>query len=83
MTKSDYMHYDYLLCADAANIRNTTRIVGGDPEGKIRLLLDYTNRPGSIADPWYTGEFGDTYRDVLEGCEGFLEYLKREGILYD
>ena len=79
VTKRDYAHYDYLLCADAANIRNTARITGGDPEGKLHLLLDYTERPGSsIADPWYTGNFSATWEDVVEGCRGFLEYLRRE-----
>ncbi|MCR5692223.1 MAG: low molecular weight phosphotyrosine protein phosphatase [Eubacterium sp.] len=76
VTPMDYQHYDYLLCADKANIRNTMRIVGGDEENKIHLLLDYTDRPGaSIADPWYTGDFKATWRDVLEGCQGFLDYL--------
>ena len=79
MTREDYEHYDYLLCADTANIRNTIRITGADTEGKIRLLLDYTDRPGcSIADPWYSGNFDDTYRDVDAGCEGFLAYLKEK-----
>ncbi|MBR2934081.1 MAG: hypothetical protein IKB79_00635, partial [Oscillospiraceae bacterium] len=53
-------------------------MLGGDPERKIHLLLDYTGRPGKdIADPWYTGNFEDTYRDVLEGCQGLLEELRR------
>lgn len=76
VTKSDYLHYDYLLCADSMNIRNTERIVGQDKDGKIHLLLEYADRPGqSIADPWYTGNFEVTYADVVEGCEGFLDYL--------
>jgi protein-tyrosine phosphatase len=83
VTKEDYRAYDYLLCADAGNIRNTIRITGADTEDKIHLLLDYATgspRQGkSIADPWYTGEFGDTYRDIVIGCEGFLSYLEREG----
>lgn len=80
VTRADYAYYDYLLCADTANIRNTERITGADREGKIRLLLDYTGRPGrSIADPWYTGRFDETYRDVVEGCTAFLEELERQG----
>ena len=80
VTKSDYLHYDYLLCADAMNIRNTMRIIGKDTEEKIHLLLDYTEHPGrSIADPWYSGDFVQTYQDVVEGCEGFLAYLKQKG----
>ena len=83
VTGEDYKHYDYLLCADTANIRNTIRITGADTEGKIRLLLDYTDRPGcSIADPWYSGNFEDTYRDVDAGCEGFLAYLKEKGAIW-
>lgn len=76
VTPSDYLHYDYILCADTMNIRNTIRIVGPDKDNKIKLLLDYSNRPGaSIADPWYTGNFTSTYNDIVEGCEGFLSYL--------
>ena len=84
VTRQDYAHYDLLLCADAANIRNTTRITGADTEGKIRLLLDYTDRPGrSIADPWYTGRFDETYRDVVEGCTALLEKLGEDGLIYN
>lgn len=83
VTKKDYDRYDYLLCADTMNIRNTIRITGPDRDNKIRLLLDYTDRPGeSIADPWYYGNFDQTYRDAEEGCEGFLKMLEEEGLLY-
>ena len=76
ITAKDYGRYDYILCADKANIRGVTRITGPDTEGKISLLLDHTDRPGrSIADPWYTREFGTAYRDCLEGCEAFLKEL--------
>lgn len=76
VTKQDYQYYDYLLCADSNNIRNTLRITGPDKEGKVKLLLDFTDRPGrSIADPWYTGNFKETYRDVYEGCTALLEKL--------
>jgi len=72
--KSDYSYYDYLICADSMNIRNTTRITGPDVDGKIRLLLDFAGRNGqSIADPWYSGNFEVTYRDIVEGLQGFLE----------
>ena len=58
------------------------RITGADTERKIKLLLDYTDRPGcSIADPWYSGNFEDTYRDVDAGCEGFFAYLKEKGAI--
>lgn len=69
----DYDAYDYLIGMDDWNIRNMQRIFGGDPEHKIYKLLDFTNRPGDVADPWYTGDFDTTYRDVLEGCQGLLK----------
>ena len=76
VTKNDYHHYDYLLCADIANIRNTIRITGPDVDNKIKLLLDFAeneaHRGRSIADPWYSGDFQATWKDVVEGCEGFL-----------
>ncbi|MBO7402930.1 MAG: low molecular weight phosphotyrosine protein phosphatase [Lachnospiraceae bacterium] len=71
----DYEHFDLILCADAANIRNTERITGKDTEGKIRLLLSFAGSGVSIADPWYTGDFEETYRDVVRGCEGLLGEL--------
>ena len=77
MTKQDYKEYDYIIGMDAWNIRNIMRIIGSDPEKKVSMLLDYTDRPGTeIADPWYTGNFDATYDDVLEGCTGLLEHLK-------
>ncbi len=79
ITKADYGKYDYILGMEERNIRNILRIVGKDPEHKIKLLLDYSDHPRDIADPWYTGNFESTYRDVVEGCEGFLLYLEREG----
>ena len=72
LRKADYEHYDYLVGMDSANFRNMQRICGGDPEGKISLLLDYTDHPGSVADPWYTGDFEATWQDVLAGCRGLL-----------
>lgn len=78
MKKADYSHYDLLIGMDQANLRNMTRICGGDPEEKIHLLMDYTDRPGQVADPWYTGDFETTYQDVLEGCQGLLEELKKD-----
>ena len=75
MTRLDYGRYDLLIGMDSWNIRNMRAISGGDPEGKIRMLMDYTNRPGDVADPWYTGDFEATWRDVLEGCEALLSQL--------
>ena len=76
LTKEDYSRYDMLICMDRANVRNTLRIVGSDPHSKISLLLDYAGRPGEeVADPWYTGDFDDTWDDVLAGCKGLLEEI--------
>ena len=77
VTKADYENYDYLICMDSNNLRNLSRIIGPDKDGKVSLLLDYAGRTGqSIADPWYTGNFALTYTDVVEGCEGLLNYLQ-------
>ena len=82
LKRSDYPKYDFFLGMDDWNLRNMRRMLGGDPEGKVHLLLDYTQRPGEeIADPWYTGNFEVTYADILEGCRGFLDYCRREGLL--
>ena len=75
LTRADYQKYDVLIGMDHANIRNMHRICGGDPEGKIHMLLDYTDRPGSVADPWYTDDFDATWRDAVEGCTGLLKSL--------
>ena len=81
MTKSDYEYYDYLIGMDTANIRNMNRIAGGDPEGKIYKLPSFAGLSKDIADPWYTGNFDETYNDVLEGCNAFLDYLQDNGEL--
>ena len=78
-TKADYAEYDYLIGMDSANIRNMLRIFGGDPDGKVARLLSYAGSERDISDPWYTGEFGTTYNDVLEGCTAFLRYLQQNG----
>ena len=76
MTRADYQRFDLLIGMDDWNIRNMTRIVGGDPESKIHKLLDYTTRRGDVADPWYTGDFDATWRDVEEGCRELLKSLE-------
>jgi len=78
MHHGDYVVYDYLVGMDQANLRNMRRICGGDPEGKISLLMDHTARPGDVADPWYTGDFEATWRDVQEGCSELLMKLKEK-----
>jgi protein-tyrosine phosphatase len=75
MTRNDYQRFDLLIGMDDWNIRNMTRIAGGDPENKIHKLLDYTSRRGNVADPWYTGDFDATWRDVIEGCTELLKIL--------
>ena len=76
VTKADYARYDYLICMDSNNVRNLERIIGADVDNKVNMLLDYAGRQGqSIADPWYTGDFGRTYKDIEEGLVGFLEHL--------
>ena len=80
MTAQDYCKYDYLIGMDSANIRNMTRIVGGDPEGKIYKLLFFAGSERDVADPWYTGDFDTTFRDVLAGCEGLLQYILKKGV---
>ena len=77
LRRDDYAYYDLLIGMDGANVRNMRRICGGDPDGKIRLLLDFAGRPGQeVADPWYTGDFTATWRDVEAGCKGLLEQLR-------
>lgn len=75
MTRADYDRFDMIIGMDRWNLRNMQRICGGDPEGKIRLLMDFTSRPGDVADPWYTRNFEATWRDVVEGCKGILNAL--------
>lgn len=74
-TKEDYARYDHILCMDSQNIRNLLRIIGQDRDGKVRRLLDFSASPRDIADPWYTGDFEETYRDVCEGCDALLDTL--------
>lgn len=81
MTKSDYEYYDYLIGMDTANIRNMNHIAGGDPESKIYKLPSFAGLSKDIADPWYTANFDETYDDVLEGCEAFIDYLIKNGEL--
>ena len=75
MRREEYVAFDYIICMERYNIQNIMRIIGNDPEHKVQRLLDYTNRPRDIADPWYTGNFDETFDDVMEGCQAFLSYL--------
>jgi len=78
LTRADYDAYDLLIGMDNANIRNMHRMLGGDPQGKIFRLMDFTHRPGEVADPWYSDRFDECYEDVLEGCEALLQYVLKE-----
>ena len=78
LEKSDYEKYDWLIGMDSANIRNMSRICGGDPDGKIHLLLSYTDHCADVADPWYTGDFETTWRDVQAGCRALLAQLDQK-----
>ena len=73
MQRSDYDKFDILVGMDSYNIRNMERICGGDPEGKIHLLKEFSGDYGDVADPWYTGNFEATWQDVLKGCTAILE----------
>jgi len=75
MTAQDYIQYDYLIGMDTANIRNMTRIAGGDVAGKIHKLLTFAGSGRDVADPWYTGDFDTTYADVMEGCNGLFKHI--------
>ena len=78
LKKSDYENYDLFVCMDNRNITNAKRIIGDDPEKKLKKLMDYTSRGGDVADPWYTDRFDVTYRDIFEGCEALLSELEKK-----
>ncbi len=75
ITPAEYDSWDHIIYMDGENRRGLARILRGDPDNKVSRLLDWTDRPGDVADPWYTGNFDDTYRDVLAGCTALLEQL--------
>ena len=72
ITRADYDRFDRIICMDAWNLRLIKRIIPDDPEGKILLMMSYTGVGRDVADPWYTGDFEETFQDVLEGCEAML-----------
>lgn len=82
LKKKDYKEYDYLIGMEYRNIRGINRIVGSDPEHKVFRLLDFSDSPRDIADPWYTGNFDRTYDDIVEGCEAFLKYLMKQRLVW-
>ncbi len=79
LQKSDYEKYDLFVGMDSANIRNMHRIFGGDKDGKIRKLMDFTARKGDVADPWYSERFDIAFNDIYEGCCALLNDLKKDG----
>ncbi len=79
LKREDYEKYDYLIGMDSANIRNMNRILGGDPAGKIYKLLSFAGSDRDVADPWYTGKFDVTYKDIEVGCEAFFDYILSKG----
>ena len=76
----DYEEYDLLIGMEGANLKNMQRICGGDPAGKMHRLLDYTDRPGDVADPWYTGDFEAAWRDVSTGCQGLWASIQNKNV---
>ena len=75
ITRSDYDRFDMIILMDQNNMRNIKHIIHDDPDSKISMMMNYTNRPGEVADPWYTGNFDATWNDLDEGCHGLLEYI--------
>ena len=78
LKKEDYQNYDYFIGMDEENLENMKMILGGDPDGKISLLLDYTSKPRSVADPYWTGDFSATERDIEEGTKALFEFLMKK-----
>lgn len=76
---ADYQKFDYILAAEGRNVQACLRIFGGDPQGKVHRMLDYSDRPRDISDPWYTGDFAAAFRDIEEGAESFLRMLRECG----
>jgi len=81
LKQADYENYDFFIGMDENNRRTMNRMLGGDPLGKISLLMDYTKRPRDVADPYWTGNFKDTYDDIEEGLNEFLRYLQKHGYI--
>lgn len=75
ITSADGEKFDYIVCMDSSNVSNTKRILNTNYHGKIYKLLDFTDTPGDVADPWYTGNFTATESDVDLGCKGLLEFI--------
>lgn len=81
LTREDGQKFDYLIGMDQENMRGMRRILGNETPGKLSLLLDYTDHPRDVADPWYTGNFQKTWQDIVDGCRGLLAYLQKQGLI--
>lgn len=81
LTKKDYEIYDYIICMDSYNIKNALRIIEDDKDRKLHRLLDFSTDPRDISDPWYTGNFDETYNDIKEGCGALLDYILKKSII--
>jgi len=79
INRSDYDKYDVIIGMDNANIRNMMRIFGGDRDGKIHLLLDFTGAGGEVDDPWYSGDFDLAWADIVRGCDALLRRIVKDG----
>ena len=79
LTRADYANYDLIVGMDAYNLRSMQTLFGGDPEGKLRKLLSFCGEGGDVADPWYTGDFEQTWRDVSRGCHALVDLLAAKG----
>lgn len=75
VTRADYDRFDRIICMDASNLRLIRRIISSDPQGKIHLMMSYTGVGRDVADPWYTGDFEETFQDLLVACEAMLKYV--------
>ncbi len=81
MTAADYGEFDMIIGMDRANMRNMTRIAGGDKDGKYHLLLEFAGRDGDISDPWYSGDFDSAWDDIEAGCRALLRYLVKSKVI--
>ncbi len=81
MKDEDYDRFDYIIAMDDENLWGLKRIIGEDTDNKVSLLMSYTDRPGNVSDPWYTRDFETAYRDIREGCSGFMDFLIREEMI--
>ncbi len=82
LRKSDYLDYDLIIVMEKSNERDARKILGSDPQKKIVRLLDFSEKPSDIADPWFTGKFSEVYSQIKSGCEDLLMYLINEGKIY-